>query len=282
MAIGRPAVATQGGANNLDAYVNATDGHIYHRYKAGTGPWSGYDDMGFGPWNTDPAATSWGPGSAILIAGLPGATQLQMRQFSGGAWGSWSTLPTTSPAMLDQTSPAVVSWGSGDIHVFVHNVNNGISMIQFANGNWGSWSAIPPATPTGVTFTDNPTAASQIAAAFDIFINSADGRIWHTYYSNGWAGGWDNPVSGALLGTSPAASSWGAGRVDVVFKAATTVLTGVYGTLSWEHFSNGTWNGPFQIGGLSNSSPAMVSPAVNRIDVLQLGTDGGLWHRFMQ
>jgi hypothetical protein len=265
---GRPAFASQGGFANLDAYVRGSDGHIYHRYEA-SGTWFGYDDMG-APFTTDPAATSWGSGSAILVAG--NGAQLSWKQFASPSWGSWQAIPAPSPAMASGSSPAVVSWAPGTFHVFILNVNNALSYIRYANGAWGSWTAVPPGTPSGVTFAGNPTVASQGPNSLDVFINSSNGHIWHTFYvSTGWRNQWEDNVSGAALGSSPAATSWGPGRVDLFFQ-------GTDHSLKWKYYAL-QWKGPYSIGGLLNSSPIAVAAHVAQMDVLSVGTDGGLWRR---
>ena len=69
-------------------------------------------------------------------------------------------------------------------------------------------------------------------------------------------------------------SSWGAGRLDLLFK-------GAEGMLNWVSYAN-AWQPQVSLGGFLSSAPAAVSPAKNRIDVLSLGLDHGLWRRTFQ
>jgi outer membrane protein assembly factor BamB len=85
-----------------------------------------------------------------------------------------------------------------------------------------------------------------------------------------------NPPPGSLGGVliqAPAASSWGASRVDV-FAIGTD--SGVY-QRTWDGSS---WSGWASLGGRLTSRAAAVSWGPNRIDVFGRGTDGALYHRW--
>jgi hypothetical protein len=270
--VGRPALASQGGVGNLDYYVTGSDGHVYHRSRTGS-TWAGYDDMGGTiPWTTDPAATSWGPGSAIIVAGRQGL--VYWKQYAAGAWGGWKALPTPPNGIASGSSPAVSAWAPGTLQVFTRNTNNALSYIQYANGTWGRWNAVPPTTPSGATFTGNPSVASQQASAVDVFVSSANGHIWHTFMTGGaWSNNWEDNTCCAAVNSSPAASSWGPGRVDVLFEGTDNLI--------WWRYYDGNWNPNAPLGGVVTSSPVSVSGPNNHIDVLAVGADGGVWQRWL-
>jgi hypothetical protein len=73
---------------------------------------------------------------------------------------------------------------------------------------------------------------------------------------------------GGTLTSAPAASSWGAGRVDVFARGTGNALI---------HTSNGggTWE---TVGGVLSAEPAAVSWSPGRLDVFVRGSDNALWH----
>jgi hypothetical protein len=80
------------------------------------------------------------------------------------------------------------------------------------------------------------------------------------------------PPSGGLT-SAPAATSWGAGRMDVVARGGGNALV-------HRAYSGGNW-GPWEtVGGVLTSEPAAVSWSPNRLDVFVRGTDNALWHAF--
>lgn len=270
--IGTPAVASQGGVGVIDYYVRGSDNHIYHRYQSG-GVWYGYDDMG-DVWASDPSAASWGAGTAAVVA-FRYEADVRMRRYASSTWSSWTSLPSMPQNRATGSAPALVSLGGGDLQVFVLTASNTLLTSKYVSGSWSSWSAVSPATPSGVTFGGSPVVASQGAGNFDLFINSSNGTVWHTFYWLGaWAGSWDSPVTGAAANSTPAASSWGTGRVDVFFK-------GTDNQLMWKRY-DGAWQTAVRLGGIMNSSPAAVSGASQRIDVFARGQDEGLWQRWYE
>jgi hypothetical protein len=73
-------------------------------------------------------------------------------------------------------------------------------------------------------------------------------------------------------GTSPAACSWGAGRLDLF-------VQGMNGALYHKSYTGSTWSGWQNLGGKLTSSPAATSPASGVIDVFVRGTNGALYQR---
>jgi hypothetical protein len=55
--------------------------------------------------------------------------------------------------------------------------------------------------------------SSWASGRLDVFVTGAgDSNLWHKYWQNGW-GNWE-PLGG-ILTSSPAAVSWGNGRIDI-------------------------------------------------------------------
>jgi hypothetical protein len=268
---GRPVVTSQGGWGNLDVYVRGTDGHVYHRYLAGNN-WYGYDDMG-SPFDTDPAATSLGAGTSIILAGRSG--RLYMKQYASGAWGAWSALPVVTSALAAGTGPAVIPRGAGKLSAFHRGTDGKIYQSDYASGAWGGWTALP-AAPAGQTFAGSPGAAAPWSNIYDVFATTTSGRIYRVRSTNGVWSAWELAVGNASATDSPAAASWGPGRVDLVYK-------GTDGWLNWTYsWAVGSFIPAVSIGGQLGSSPSAVASRAGRIDVVSLGTDGGLWWRFHQ
>jgi hypothetical protein len=81
-------------------------------------------------------------------------------------------------------------------------------------------------------------------------------------------------VLGGHITSSPAAVSWGDGRID-------TFVRGGDGALWQKTFDNSAWSGWTPLSGqiAANTSPAVSSWAEGRLDVFVVGTDHALWHR---
>jgi len=151
--------------------------------------------------------------------------------------------------------------------------------------------------------------------------------IWNLNYGGGAAELWQLLASrfapgpwtslGGGLTSSPAASSWSAGRADVFVRGTDNALyhstwngsalsawsslggalTSGPAAVSWgpnriDVFARGSnsalyhrvwagaWYGWESLGGALTSGPAVASWGTGRLDVFARGTDNGLWHRF--
>jgi hypothetical protein len=78
---------------------------------------------------------------------------------------------------------------------------------------------------------------------------------------------------GGAATSAPAATSWGAGRLDVFARGADN-------TLVHKWYSGGAWSGWESLGGALTSEPGLVAWGSNRLDVFVRGTDNALWHRW--
>jgi hypothetical protein len=78
----------------------------------------------------------------------------------------------------------------------------------------------------------------------------------------------------ACYDSSPSAASWGPARLDVLWAGNTDDL-GVY-RKSW----GGTaWSGTSSLGGTTTSTPVVIAPAANRLEVYARGSDNNVWSR---
>lgn len=195
--------------------------------------------------------------------------------------------------------------------------------------------SIPP--PTGIDPNNPPPADIDPAYAFsswgggrsDVFKKGPDGAVFHCVENGSPAcrdsgneglfvektrvPNWEN-LGGVIIG-SPAAVSWGAGRIDVFVRGTDNALWHKYFNGSWSGWESlggyimssptaaswgsgrldvfakgsdnslvhiaydGAWTGWESLGGVITSSPAAVSTAGNSIDVFARGTDNAMWHR---
>ena len=99
------------------------------------------------------------------------------------------------------------------------------------------------------------------------------GRLDASKAVSGSAHGWDS-LSGYLT-SSPAAVSWGTGRIDVFSR-------GTDGAPLHDYYQNG-WSGWTSLDGqlAPGTGPAVSSWAAGRLDLFVAGTDNQLWHRMV-
>ncbi len=82
--------------------------------------------------------------------------------------------------------------------------------------------------------------------------------------------GYENLGGTCAPGSSPAAASWGPGRLDLFIRGADDTL--------WHRAYEDTWGEWESLGGVLTSDPAAVSWGTNRIDVFARGLDNHLIH----
>ena len=82
--------------------------------------------------------------------------------------------------------------------------------------------------------------------------------------------GWSS--IGGVATSGPAASSWGASRLDAFVRGSDSAL--------WHRAWTGTaWGAWESLGGTLTIDPSSISEGPNSIDVFVRGTDRGIWHR---
>lgn len=255
-AVGSPAMSSWG-PGRLDVFVRGSDDGLWHRYyQNGWGPW---EDLG-GVLTSEPAAVSWGSGRIDVFA--RGSDGQLWHRFSQGGWGPWEPLGGQLTG-----SPGVASWGPGRLDVFARGTDGRLWHRYFA-GFWGPWES-PLGGALGVG--TGPAAVSWGPGRIDVFVAGTDSRLYHAWFDHGWHG-WEVPVPGSLLGaTSPSAASWGPGWLSVW-------VTGT-DLHPYQATFDGGWNA-FQgfASGTSRSGPGVTAWAPGRLDVVETGVDGAVWH----
>jgi hypothetical protein len=186
-----------------------------------------------------------------------------------------STTTTTNPGWVGfeklggvfTESPAVCSWGSNRLDVFVRGTNTHL-MHRWYNGVWSTWQDLGGVIAAG----SSPAAVSWGPNRIDTFVRGQDNELWHMYWNgSAWVG--FEKLGGVFTG-SPTVCSWGTGRLDVFVRGTNTHLMH-----KWYNPDNGLWSTWQDLGGViaAGSSPAAVSWGSNRIDVFVRGQDNELW-----
>jgi len=124
-----------------------------------------------------------------------------------------------------------------------------------------------------VTVTFNPSSSGPLPGNLSFVDNAASGHqdVSLTGVGVVQSTGWQ--FLGGTLASSPAATSWGANRLDVFAKGQDAALYHMW----WD---GTTWHSWTFIGGSLTSDPAAVSWGVNRLDVFAKGRDLALYHNW--
>jgi hypothetical protein len=184
-------------------------------------------------------------------------------------WSAWANdAGAPPPGIAHGSTPAVSSWSSDRLDVFVHGADGAIWQRTWDGSSWGTWTDL-----YGVAV-GNPTAVSYEPGQIDLFVVGTDGRIYHKFWDgNVWSGWFSDiqaPPPGIYPGASPAVSSWGPGRLDVVVRGADNAV--------WHDSNSGYgWSGWEDLGGTVVDNPATTSPAPGQVDVFAVGTNGDIF-----
>ncbi|HYW25580.1 MAG TPA: glycosyl hydrolase family 18 protein [Terriglobales bacterium] len=191
--------------------------------------------------------------------------------FGGGSPELWNALalefgsaPTVqSLGAIAATAPAVASWGTNRLDVFVVGLDSALWHDAWDGTSWSGWQSL------GGLVTSAPAAVSWGPNRIDVFVRGGtDSSLWHLAWNgSGWA--WEG--LGGYLTSAPAVSSWAANRLDVFVRASDNALW----HKAWDGSAWGGWQG---LGGLLSSAPGAVSPGPNRADVFVRANDNSLWH----
>ncbi len=172
-------------------------------------------------------------------------------------WSGWESL-----GGVLTSAPAVCSWASGRLDVFVRGTDNAL-WHKWYSGGWSGWESL------GGVLSSGPAAVSWAPNRIDVFVRGTDNALWHKWYSGAWSG-WES--LGGVLTSDPAVCSWASGRLDVFVRGTDNAL--------WHKWYSGGWSGWESLGGVLTSAPDAVSWGTNRIDVFGRGTDNALWHKW--
>jgi len=164
--------------------------------------------------------------------------------------------------------PALASWGSGRLDLFVRGADHALWHRSANNGVWSGWEKL------GGVLSSGPAVTSWGFNRLDVVVQGADGAAWHMRHDGGGWSGWQS-LGGSFASTSssPAVASWGLGRLDVVITSSGGELehnVSVDGQsfLGWE-----------DMGGRSSYDPAAVATQPGVLELAAVGSDLALWHQ---
>ena len=231
-----------------------------------------FEDLG-GAISSAPAACCRGYGLIDVFARGAGGTVVHMAYGEAG-WSQWQDL---GGSVKPGSHPAAVSWGRNRVDVFTRGDDDALWHAWWDGSSWSAWESL------GGVLASSPAAAytdiSGASKSIDVFVVGPDDTLWRrTFDGTSWSVWIPRAVSGPSLqpGCSPAASTWGAMRIDLV-------VCGVDGGLLRTYLPpGGYWMGWDHLGGVATSSPSVCtwgSWAEGRLDVFVRGANGGLWHR---
>src|SRR5262249_56052520 len=85
-------------------------------------------------------------------------------------WSGWESL-----GGVLTSGPAVCSWSSGRLDVFVRGTDNALWHKWFSNG-WSGWESL------GGVLTSDPAAVSWGPNRIDVFVRGTDNALWHKWF----------------------------------------------------------------------------------------------------
>lgn len=119
--------------------------------------------------------------------------------------------------------------------------------------------------------TSDPAVSSWAPGRLDVFARGVDNHLWHKYWTGSSWSGWEWLPSSENAVGGPDAVSWGANRIDVVARKSD-------GSIDHWYWNGSAWVKD-NIGGSTESDPAISSWGENRLDVFIRGKDNALWHK---
>lgn len=264
---GSPALTAQGDGS-VNMFLRGTDGQLWHRFRTGD-RWSDWYQLG-GSLVSNPAAASLGRGSVVVAARLKSG-RIGIRRFASGQWLPWADVP--EPPGGAASAPALAAAGPDRLAVFVRGAKNNLWRLAYDGGAGRTYAAGDWADEGG-EFVGDPSATSSGRNSIDVVVAVASKGLWHWSSSNGksaWAaiGCCVDPAS------SPSIASRSAGSQDLVVRDEN-------GRLQYRSWGKAAWSPWSQLGGLMTSSPAIVATSARRLDIVAVGTDRVLKHRFRE
>src|SRR5918911_1632723 len=107
------------------------------------------------------------------------------------------------------TGLAACSWGPGRVDLFWVGEDRGLWHSAFDRGEWSDPESL------GGQLASAPAVCTWAIGEMEVFAVMDDGELWNRYWDRTYWHQWES-LGGELDGaTTPAASSWGADRLDV-------------------------------------------------------------------
>jgi hypothetical protein len=194
-------------------------------------------------WSLDTSPTSM-PGlssvsradGSIDVFAMTSDYRLKHRNFSGGKWGCWATLPGNAKIKGDPA--AVVS--DNRIDVFAQGLDNRLKKLTWtASHGWYDWADMG-----AFTITSSPAVTKRFDTGIDVFARSSANKIVYRHFGlagsawvNDWANIGDNWASVTASSAPAAVASADGTRMNVFTRATDGSLL----SLMWTS-ANGWYN----------------------------------------
>jgi hypothetical protein len=111
--------------------------------------------------------------SDLFVRG--GDDKLWQRTWNGQGWSSWFQ-PVGNDGTL-ASAPDAMSWGTGNLLVFVRGTDNGMYSLRYS-GSWGGWTRIGG---LGDVTENTPGATSRGPNRYDMFVRGTDSKVWQLW-----------------------------------------------------------------------------------------------------
>jgi hypothetical protein len=202
----------------------------------------------------------------------------------GATWSARTALPkfikpgcdywSLFPEIGFKDAPAIISDQPGRLWVVALDQHSSLVYNVQLHGQWLGWCRVPGQVLW--SWTGRPALASWGPGRIDLFANKWFGndggqQVKHFWANNGiWSGNDEEFLGSGIFVGSPAAVSWGPGRIDLF-------VGGPGRSLSHKAFSNGHWSSSWdQPGGYMymSSSPVVTSSGSGRLQVF-IRNEGG-------
>jgi hypothetical protein len=273
-------IADAWGSGRLDVFGVGLDNAVYHKAWAGDWqpPGGAWQSLG-GPAASNPAVVSWSP-NRLDVFMVGNGRELMHKYWDGANWGpaaGWEQLGgvLTSP-------PAVVAWGPNRLDIFALGTDRQLFHKWWDGSAWGpsqtGWE------PLGGILIGPPAVVSSDPSRLDVFALGTDRQMWWKRWDGaGWK---PSPTDWWALGgtfrSMPAAASWGPGRRDLFGVGADGQMLHKAFEAQRTSFSTDRWPPAGyweELGGAFTSRPSVVCWGPDRLDVIAVGNDAGMWHK---
>ncbi len=186
--------------------------------------------------------------------------------YSPGTWMWQDQPPGGQPPSHADFSPAVASWTSSRVDVFVRGKDDKTLYQRTRTGStWGGWTQ----PVSGSCLRSGPAASTWSTTRLDVFVRGCDNAVWHNWWTGG--GSWYGGSLGGCAMSAPAAASWGTNRIGLFVRGCDNVL--------YKNLYTGSWSGWTAVSGAClRSGPGAVSWGTNRFDVVYRGCDDAIMH----
>jgi hypothetical protein len=200
--------------------------------------------------------------------------RLKHRNFSGGKWSCWATLPGN--AKIKGAPAAVVSNSGNRIDVFAQGIDNRLKKITWVAGQgWYDWADLGT-----YTITSSPAVTMRYSTGFDVFVRNGNNKIMYRHFSiaDGWVNEWSviggNWASVTATSAPAAVASADGSRMNVFTRAPDGSLL----SLMWLNTQG--WYNWADRGGNYVGRPAATTRAGNSVDLFLRHNDNSLVHQY--